>query len=103
MRDKISISKYVLILVLLATLFVGGFIGWYFTHDRYQNSEQARLAEEDRHQRQDVLCSVELMRGKRGDVKSDYYILEQSEKQETCEQFINYNVPSDTEIYWLGY
>ena len=45
-----------------------------------------------------------VQRGKTGDVKSDYFIFERSEKEDDCKKFIEYkNIPDDTEGFWLGF
>ena len=45
-----------------------------------------------------------MQRGKTGEVKSDYFIFERSEKEGDCKRFIEYkNVPDDTETFWMGF
>lgn len=103
MKNNISINKYLLAGAIAVTIAISVYGGWYFTNNYYQEAESRRLADEEQHNRDNVLCRAEVMRGKRGEVKSKYYIFERSEKQETCEKFINYNVPDDTETVWMGF
>lgn len=103
MKNIISINKYILIGLIIAGLIVGSYAGFYYTSQHYQDAESRRLADEEKHNRENVFCRAEVMRGERGEVKSKYYILEQSEKQEDCEKLVDYNVPDDTETVWLGF
>lgn len=103
MKNVISINKYILISFVIAGLAAGSYAGFYFTKQHYQGVENKRLADEEKHNRDNVLCRAEVMRGERGEVKSQYYILEQSEKQEDCQKLVDYNVPNDTETLWLGF
>jgi hypothetical protein len=103
MKNSISINKYLLAGTIIAVMAISAYGGWYFTNSHYQTGEDKRLADKKQHNRDNVLCSTEVMRGKRGEVKSEYYIFERSAKQETCEKFVNYNVPEDTETVWMGF
>lgn len=103
MKNIISINKYIVIGLVIVGLAAGSYAGFYFTDQHYQGVESKRLADEEKHNRENVLCRAEVMRGKRGEVKSEYYIFEQSEEQENCERLIDYNVPDDTEAVWMGF
>ncbi len=103
MKNIISINKYLLAVLIIAALVAGSYGGYYYTSQHYQSVESQRLADEEKHNRENVLCRAEVMHGKRGEVKSEYYIFEQSDKRETCEELIDYNVPDDTETVWMGF
>ena len=47
---------------------LGTYGDWYFTNNYYQTAEDKQLADEEQHNRDNVLCSTEVMRGKRGEV-----------------------------------
>ncbi len=85
MKNIVSINKYLLAGIIVITMAISVYGGWYFTNNHYQAAESKRLADEERHNRDNVLCSAEVLRGKRGEDHSDYYIVERSEKQETGE------------------
>ena len=103
MKNTISRNKYLLIGVIVDVMALGTYGDWYFTNNYYQTAEDKQLADEEQHNRDNVLCSTEVLRGKRGEVKGAYYIFERSKKQETCEKYINHNVPDDTETVWMGF
>mgnify|MGYP001384070730 CR=1 FL=1 len=104
MKSSISINKYVLVGLIVAALAGGSYAGSYYTSQHYETKESARLAQEEETDRKNLICEARVQRGKTGDVKSDYFIFERSEKEDDCKRFIEYkNVPDDTEMFWLGF
>lgn len=86
--------------VVLVALIGGAYGGYYFTNQHYVNKE----SNEQLKNQEDLICQSEIRKGKKGDVKSEYFIFENSAKQEDCERFIEYkNLPDDTESVWLGF
>ena len=104
MKNSISINKYLLVGLIVAALAGGSYAGFYYTSQHYEAEETARLAQEEETDRKNLICEARVQRGKTGDVKSDYFIFEQSEKKDDCKRFIKYkNIPDDTEGFWLGF
>lgn len=104
MKDSVSINKYLLAGFIIVALVGGGYVGYYYTSRHYEAKESARLTQEEETDRKNLICETRVQRGKTGDIKSDYFIFERSEKEDDCKQFIEYkNVPDDTEGFWLGF
>ena len=104
MKSGISINKYLLVGLIVAALTGGSYAGFYYTSQHYEAIESARLAQEEEIDRKNLICEARVQRGKTGDVKSDYFIFERSEKEDDCKRFIEYkNIPDDTEGFWLGF
>ena len=97
---NISINKYLLIGIILGVLGAGSYAGYHYTNQHYENKSISDSAKEQ----ENLICEARIQRGKTGDVKSEYFIFENSAKQEDCERFIEYkNIPDDTEMFWLGF
>lgn len=104
MKNVISINKYILVGLIAAALACGSYAGFYYTSEHYKEKEASELRKEAETDEKNLICEARVQRGKTGDVKSDYFIFERSEKQEDCEKFIEYkNIPDDTESFWLGF
>ena len=104
MKNIISINKYLLMGLIVAALAGGSYAGFYYTSEHYKEKEASELHKEAETDEKNLICEARVQRGKTGDVKSDYFIFERSEKQEDCEKFIKYkNIPDDTESFWLGF
>lgn len=104
MNNTISMNKYLLVGLIIAALLGGSYAGFYFTSQHYKEKEASELRKEADTDEKSLICEARVQRGKTGDVKSDYFIFERSEKQEDCEKFIEYkNIPDDTESFWLGF
>ena len=104
MKNNISINKFLLIGLIAAALAGGSYAGFYYTSQHYEAKESARLAQEEETDRKNLICEARVQRGKTGDVKSDYFIFERSEKEDDCKRFIEYkNIPDNTEGFWLGF
>lgn len=102
MSDKnvTSINKYILAGLIVMALIVGTYTGYHYTKKHYE----AKSLNEFSKSQEDLICQSEIRKGKKGDVKSEYFIFENSAKQEDCERFIEYkNLPDDTESVWLGF
>lgn len=100
MTDKIQINKYLLIVLLLIGITGGAFGGYHFTKNHYETKETKQFADDQKN----LICQSRIQRGHTGDVKSDYYIIEQSAKEDDCGHYIDYkNIPDDTESVWLGF
>jgi len=86
--------------VVLVVLIGGAYGGYYSTTQHYVNKE----SNEQFRNQENLICEARIQKGKTGDVKSEYFIFEQSAKQEDCEKYIDYkNLPDDTESVWLGF
>lgn len=85
---------------ILLTLFMfsGAFLGYFYTNQRYVQKElKQNLANNP-----DIYCRTQISKGESGEVKSQYFIYEQSQSEEGCEKFIEYkNLPEDTESFSL--
>ncbi len=104
MKNAVSINKHLLVCVIVASLAVGSYAGFYYTNQHYQNKEAKELSQEADTDQKNLICEARVQRGKTGEVKSDYFIFERSAKQDDCEKFIEYkNIPDDTESYWMGF
>ena len=104
MKNVVSVNKYLLASLIIAALAVGSYAGFYYTNQHYQSKEAKELSQEAETDQKNLICEARDQRGKIGDVKSDYFIFERSEKQEDCERFIEYkNISDDTESYWMGF
>ncbi len=104
MKNNISINKFLLIGLITAALAGGSYAGFYYTSQHYEAKESARLAQEEKTDRKNLICEARVQRGKTGDVKSDYFISERSKKEDDCKKFIDYkNIPDDTEGVWMGF
>lgn len=100
MTDKLSLNKLVFAGLLVACIAGGVFAGYYYTKKHYE----AKSLNEFSKSQEDLVCQSEIRKGKKGDVKSEYFIFENSAKQDDCERFIEYkNLPDDTESVWLGF
>lgn len=100
MTNKITINKYLFAGLLVLLLTGGVFGGYYYTNEHYEQKETKQFIKEQ----ENLICGVRLQEGKIGDIKSDYFIFEQSAKKEDCMKFIDYkNLPDDTESFWLGF
>ncbi len=98
--NQIHINKYFLLGLIVALLGIGSFGGYHYTRQYYENKTVAESTKEQ----QNLICQARIQKGKTGDVKSEYFIFEQSAKREDCERFIDYkNIPDDTETFWLGF
>lgn len=99
-RHSISVNKYVMFAVVLIVLLGGAYGGFYFTKQHYVDKESSEQAKNQ----ENLICEARIQKGKTGDVKSEYFIFEQSVKQGDCEKYIDYkNLPDDTESVWLGF
>ena len=104
MKNSISINKFLLVGLIVAALAGGSYAGFYYTSQHYEAKESARLTQEEETDRKNLICEARVQRGKNGDIKSDYFIFERSEKENDCKRFIEYkNMPDDTEGFWLGF
>ena len=104
MKNSISINKFLLVGLIAAAIASGSYAGFYYTNQHYEAKESARLTQEEETDRKNLICEARVQRGKTGDVKSDYFIFERSEKEDDCKRFIEYkNIPDDTEGFWLGF
>lgn len=104
MKNNISINKFLLVGLIAAALAGGSYAGFYYTSQHYEAKESARLTQEEETDRKNLICEARVQRGKTGDVQSDYFIFERSEKEDDCKRFIEYkNIPDDTEGFWLGF
>ncbi len=100
MTNKITINKYLFAGLLVLLLAGGAFGGYFYTNQHYEQKELKQTTKDQ----ENLICEVRLQKGKTGDVKSDYFIFEQSAKEEDCQKFIDYkNLPDDTESFWLGF
>ena len=96
----IRVNKYLLVGIIAGVLGIGSYAGHYFTKQHYENKAISDSAKDQ----DNLICEARIQRGKTGDVKSEYFIFENSAKQEDCERFIEYrNIPDDTETFWLGF
>lgn len=104
MKNTLSINKYLLASLIIAAVIAGGYAGFYYTNQHYQNKEATELSQEAETDQKNLICEARVQRGKTGDIKSDYFIFERSAEQDDCEKYIEYkNIPSNTESYWLGF
>jgi len=104
MKNTISINKYFLVGLMAAALAGGSYAGFYYTSEHYKEKEAVELRKEAETDQKNLICEARVQRGKTGDVKSDYFIFERSEKEDDCKKFIEYkNIPDDTEGFWLGF
>jgi uncharacterized protein HemX len=104
MKNVISINKYLLAALIIAALVAGGYAGFYYTSQHYQNKEANDLSQEAETDQKNLICEARVQRGKTGDIKSDYFIFERSAERDDCERFIEYkNIPDDTESFWMGF
>lgn len=104
MKNNISINKFLLVGLIAAALAGGSYAGFYQTSQHYEAKESAKLTQEEETDRNNLICEARVQRGKTGDIKSDYFIFERSEKEDDCKRFIEYkNIPDDTEGFWLGF
>lgn len=104
MKNTISINKYFLVGLIAAALAGGSYVGFYYTSEHYKEKEAVELRKEAETDQKNLICEARVQRGKTGDVKSDYFIFERSEKEDDCKRFIEYkNIPDDTEGFWLGF
>lgn len=87
--------------IIVALALAGGtFLGYFYTNQHHEQKDLNQSTKDH----ENVVCEMRLQKGKTGDVKSDYFILEQSAKEEDCQKFIDYkNLPDDTESFWLGF
>lgn len=100
MTDKVSLNKLFLVGLVIACVVGGAFAGYYYTKKHYE----AKSLNEFSQNQEDLICQSEIRKGKKGDVKSEYFIFETGATQEDCERFIEYkNLPDDTESVWLGF
>ena len=102
MKNTISLNKYLLIGVIVGVMALGAYGGWYFTNNHYQTAEDKRLADEERHNRDNVLCSTEVMRGNAERLRA-IIIFSSVARNKRLAKYINYNVPDDTETVWMGF
>lgn len=87
-------------IIVVLFLVGGGFLGYFYTDQHYEQKELNQTTKDQ----ENLICEVRLQKGKMGDVKSDYFVFEQSAKEEDCQKFIDYkNLPDDTESFWLGF
>ena len=104
MKNNISINKDLLVGLIAAAVAGGVYAGFYDTNQHYQNKEARALREEAEIYEKNLICEARVQRGKTGEIKSDYFIFERSEKEDDCKRFIEYkNVPNDTETFWMGF
>jgi len=104
MKNTISINKYFLVGLIAAALAGGSYAGFHYTSEHYKEKEAVELRKEAEADQKNLICEARVQRGKTGDVKSDYFIFERSEKEDDCKRFIEYkNIPDDTERFWLGF
>lgn len=104
MKSIVSINKYLLTCLVIAALAAGGYVGFYYTDQHYQNKEAKELSREAETDQKNLICETRVQRGKTGDIKSEYFIFERSVKEEDCKRFIDYkNIPDDTESAWMGF
>lgn len=88
-----------LIVVILA-LTIGAYAGYHYTKKHYENKSSHEYTQNQ----EDLICQTKIRKGKKGDTKSEYFIFENSAKEEDCEKFIEYkNLPDNTESVWLGF
>lgn len=100
MNETISTTKLKLVALSIILLGAGIFGGYYFTNQHYEQKEN----NESSKNQENLICEARIQKGHTGDVKSEYFIFENSAKQEDCEKFIEYkNIPEDTETFWLGF
>ena len=96
----ININKYLLVGIIVGMFGIGSFGGYHYTKQYYEKKAISDSAKDQAN----LICEARIQKGKTGDVKSDYFIFEQSANQEDCERFIEYkNIPDDTETFWLGF
>jgi hypothetical protein len=88
-------------LAVSVTFLMGGlYLGYFYTNEHYQEKELSQTTDDQNN----LICQVRIQEGKSGDVKSDYFVFEQSAKEKDCQKFIDYkNLPDDTESFWLGF
>lgn len=99
-RNETTINKYLLVGLIIVALFGGVYAGFHYTKKHYEN----KSSQEYTKNQEDLICQAEIRKGRKGDVKSEYFIFENSAVQEDCERFIEYkNLPDDTESVWLGF
>lgn len=104
MKNTISINKYILVGLITAALAGGSYAGFYYTSEHYKEKEASELRKEAETDEKNLICEARIQRGKTGDIKSDYFIIERSAKEEDCKRFIEYkNMPDDTEGFRLGF
>lgn len=104
MKNLVTINKYLLAFLIVATLAAGTYAGFYYTNQHYLNKEETALSQEAETDQKNLICEARVQRGKTGEVKSDYFIFERSAQQEDCERYIDYkNIPDDTETFWMGF
>ncbi len=97
---NIGVNKYLLAGIIVGVLGIGSFGGYYYTKQYYEEKAISDTAKD----KENLICEARIQKGNTGDVKSDYFIFEQSAKREDCERFIDYkNIPDDTETFWLGF
>lgn len=102
MRDTkdTTINKYLLVGMIILAVIGGAYAGYYYTKRHYEN----KSSQEYTKNQEGLVCQAEIRKGRKGDIKSEYFIFENSDKQEDCERFIDYkNLPEDTESVWLGF
>lgn len=97
-KNHVSINGYLLALLMIITIGLGVYGGYYYASRDYEQKETSDFtANQD-----GLICEVSIRKGK-NDVKSEYFIFETSAKDGDCAKYIDYqNLPDDTESYWLG-
>lgn len=104
MKNAISVNKYLLIGLIIVAIVGGYYSGYHYASQQYEDKEQSTLAQDEEIDKKNLICEARVQRGKTGDIKSQYFIFERSEKREDCKQFIEYkNIPDDTESVWMGF
>lgn len=99
-QNTINVNKYILVAVIVIALVGGAFGGYYYTNKHYETKESNEYVKNQ----ENLICEARLQKGKTGDVKSEFFIFEQSAKEEDCTKYIEYkNIPDDTETFWLGF
>ena len=97
---SMSINKYLLVGIIVGMVGIGSFGGYHYTKQYYEKKAISDTAKGQ----ENLICEARIQKGKTGDVKSDYFIFEQSANKEDCERFIEYkNIPDNTETFWLGF
>lgn len=56
MKNSISISKFLLVGLIVAALAGGGYVGFYYTSQHYEAKESAKLAQEEETDRKNLIC-----------------------------------------------
>ena len=56
MKNSISINKFLLVGLVIAALVGGGYVGFYYTSQRYEAKESAKLTQKEETNRKNLIC-----------------------------------------------